>query len=71
MFSSSLSNGGYRENLTPEGPVVSEEKLFKNTDRRQTTNADNEAYLYYKITRETKAQECLKSTVWPFFHTKA
>ena len=39
-------------NLTLIGPVVSEEKMFKESGRRRTT----EAYLSYKLTSEPSAQ---------------
>ena len=38
-------------NLTPVGPVVSEEMMFENVDRRQ-----QQAYSYYKLTSELKAE---------------
>ena len=45
-------------NLTLIGPVVSEEKMFKECGRRRTTTADDddvrrttEAYLFYKLTK--------------------
>ena len=45
--------------------------MFEFVDRRQTTDDDNRAYSYYKLTSEPKAQGRLKSTIWLFFHTKA
>ena len=54
------SHGDFIWNLASIGPVVSEEKMFKEagrrtdgrTDRRRTT----EAYLSYKLTSEPSAQ---------------
>ena len=46
------SHGGSIWNLTLIGQVVSEEKMFKECGRRQTT----EAYLSYKLISEPSAQ---------------
>ena len=41
-------------NLTLDGPVVSEEKMFKECGRRRKST--REAYLSYKLTSEPSAQ---------------
>ena len=46
------SHGGSIWNLTLIGQAVSEEKMFKECGRRQTT----EAYLSYKLTSEPLAK---------------
>ena len=50
-----LVHGVFIWNLTLIRQAVSEEKMFENVDRRQTTDA-NRAYPYYKLTTEPKAQ---------------
>ena len=48
------SQGGYIWNLTPIGPVVSEEKMFENVDNTHTYIRTTEAYLSYKLTTEPR-----------------
>ena len=37
-------------------PMISEEKMFENVDKRQIKEDDNRAYSYYKLTSELKIQ---------------
>ena len=49
------SQGDSIWNLASIGPVVSEEKMFKECGRRTDTQQTTEAYLSYKLTREPSA----------------
>ena len=42
--------------MTSVGLVVSEEKMFENVDRLQTTDNDKRGLSYYKLTSEPSAQ---------------
>ena len=55
--------GAPHKKMTSIGLVVSEEKMFENVDRRQTTDdrlqttdGDNRGQSYYKLTSEPSAQ---------------
>ena len=64
-----LSQGGSTSNLTSIDPAVLKEKMLENVHRRQkTTDDDNGAYAYYKLTSEAKAKRANKTTQ---FHTKS
>ena len=60
-FEQTFVHEGSTWNLTSISPVVSEEKMFENLDWQtddtlQTSDHDNTAYTYYKLTSEPKAQ---------------
>ena len=50
------SYGDYIWNLASIGPVVSEEKMFKECGWQTTDRRMKEAYLSYKLTNEPSAQ---------------
>ena len=50
------SHGDSVWNLASTGPVVSEEKMFKECGRQTDNGQTTEAYLSYKLTNEPSAQ---------------